>query len=228
MDLAHFTEFCDKFSLQCSFREYIIVIKLIPIPFKTMTQQLLVHSNVMSEMRPLCVEGISLNSKQFTNKFVRNILCTKYYPFQLKRKYILRDYSNEEARKIRKQFLSFPLPPKAKEVTFKILNYIYPSNHFLHLKFCWENNLCVFCESDIETVEHVFFQLEPIVEFWLSFQHWLQSKGILLQPLNEKAGIFLKDKNLEFLIINLIVQCKQFIYRCKYLKVKPHINSWKN
>ena len=90
-------------------------------------------------MRSFCVEGVSLGSKQFSNKSIRNVLNTQYYPCQL-RKYVLRDYNDIEARKIRKRYLSYPIPHKAKEVTFKILNDIYPSNQFLHVRFNWDNN----------------------------------------------------------------------------------------
>ncbi len=156
---------CVKYNLQCSIQEYNKVMKAIPTLFKMMTQQLVVHSNV-SEMRSLCVEGISLGSKLFSNKFIRNVLTTHYYPCQPKRKYVLSEYSVVEARKLRKRYLSYPIPHKAKEVTFKILNDIYPSNHFLHKRFNWDNNSCGFCERDIETVEHIFFDCEHVIEFW--------------------------------------------------------------
>ncbi|KAK2829371.1 hypothetical protein Q7C36_017361 [Tachysurus vachellii] len=91
--------------------EYNRVIKAIPAPLKTMIQQFVIYSNSQSEMRSLCIEGINLNSKQFTNKFIRNILSKQ------------------------KRYLSYPILPKAKEVTFKILNDIYPSNSFLHERF---------------------------------------------------------------------------------------------
>ena len=129
-----------------------------------MTQQLVVHSNVQ-EMRSLCVEGVNLASNQCSNKFLRSILTAQLYPYQLKRKYVLRDYNEVEVKKIRKQYLSYPIPHKAKEVTFKILNDIYSSNHFLHMRFNWDNNSCGFCERDIETVEHIFFECVHIVEF---------------------------------------------------------------
>ena len=61
---------------------------------------------------------VILGSKLFTNKFIRNILTAQYYPYQLKRKYVLRDYSVAEARRIRKRYLSYPIPHKAKEVAF--------------------------------------------------------------------------------------------------------------
>ncbi|KAF3859869.1 hypothetical protein F7725_000124 [Dissostichus mawsoni] len=59
-----------------------------------------------------------------------------------------------------------------------MFNDIYPSNHFLHVRFNWDNNSCGFCEKDIETVEHMFFRCEPVQECWLMFQSCLQSKVI--------------------------------------------------
>ncbi len=38
----------------------------------------------------------------------------------------------------------------------------------------------------------------------------------------------MKEKNLDFLINNLILFGKHFIHGCKYLKVKQRINVWKN
>lgn len=230
-NFLNYEDFCETFNFRCPIREFNRVIKAIPVPLKTMIQQLLLHSNIVSELRPLCIEGIHLCHKQFSNKFIRNVLSAQYYPNQLRRKYVLKDYSNEEAKKIRKPYLSYPILPKAKEVTFKILNDFYPSIHFLHIRFNWNNNSCGFCEKDIETVEHIFFQCEPVQEFWFLFQSWLQSKGIVLHPINVmsiKAGVFMEEKSLDFLLNNLIVLAKHFIHRCKYLKVKPHINGWKN
>lgn len=221
---------CVKYNLQCCIKEYEKVMKAIPTSFKMMTQQLVIHSNV-SEMRSLCVEGISLGSKLFSNKFIRNVLTSHYYPCQLKRKYVLSDYSVVEAKKIRKRYMSYPIPHKAKEVVFKILNDIYPSNHFLHIRFNWENNTCGFCERDIETVEHIFFECEHVLDFWLAFRSWMLTKQITLQQLNWmsiKVGVQLKEKNLDFLANNLIILGKHYIHRCKFLKVKPHINGWKN
>ncbi len=49
-----------------------------------------------------------------------------------------------------------------------------------------------------------------------------------LTVLSIKVGVLLKDKNLDFLINNLIILCKHFIDRCKFLKVKPHFSGRKN
>lgn len=127
-------------------------------------------------------------------------------------KYVLRDYSVLKERKIRKWYLSYPIPHKAKEVTFKILNI------FIHRTTSYILDLIgiiihVFCESDIETI----FSLNVI--------------QIILHPLNWmsiKVGVKLEEKNLDFLVSNLTRLGKHFIHRCEYLNVKPHVNWLKN
>ncbi len=54
--------------------------------------------------------------------------------------YVLQEFREEEAKKIRKRYLAYPILPKAKEVTFKIRNDMYPSNNVLHEIFNWENH----------------------------------------------------------------------------------------
>ncbi len=66
--------------------------------------------------------------------------------------------------------LSYPVFLKAREVTFKILHDICPSNHSVHERFSWDKNSCGFCERDTETVEHVFFQCEPEHDFSTAFK----------------------------------------------------------
>ncbi len=230
-EFLNYREFCNKYNMQCSVKEYEKVMKAIPVPIKTMISQTSIHSCNTFELRPLSIEGINLGSKQFTNKFTRNTLSTYYYPTQLKRKYVLQEFTDEEAKKIRTRFLSYPILPKAKEVMFKILNDIYPSNNFLHTKFNLENNSCGFCERDVETAEHLFFQCKIVNDLWLAFQEWLSSKNITIKPLTVmlvKTGVFMEEKNVEFLVNNLMLIGKHFTHKCKYIKVKPHIERWKN
>lgn len=217
---------CAKYNLNCSIREYNKVIKAIPAPFKSMTQKLVLHANIF-----VAVEGISLGSKQCSNKFIRSVLTTKYHLYQLKRDYIVHDFSRVETKRIRKGFLSFPVLHKAKEVTFKIFNDIYPSNNFLHLRFNWENNSCVFCDRHIETMEHIFFECVYVKEFCLSVLNWLCSKQITLDPLtwlDVKVGVNSKENDTDFRVNNIIVLCKCFIHRCKYFKIRPQMIGLKN
>lgn len=230
-EFLNYADLCNKFSFNFPIKDYNKVKRSVPIPVKIMIQQTRVHSDKAAEPRSLCINGVQLNSLQFSNKFIRNSLTTHYYPFQLKRKFILKDYDAETSRKIRKRYLSYPLLPKAKEVYFKILNEIYPSNNFLHKKFNLDDNSCGFCKEETETTEHLFYYCKHVYEFWTAFQSLLYSKNIKVHPLNMcliKTGVMLKEKNLEFLVNNLILLAIHYIHKCKYAKTKPHINGWKN
>lgn len=77
--------------------EYYKVIKAIPVPLKTVIQQLLVHSNIKLEMKPLFIKC--------TNYVFEKCLSTQYHPNLLKRKYVLQEFSEEEARKKTKGIL---------------------------------------------------------------------------------------------------------------------------
>lgn len=88
-----------------------------------MTQQLVPNANIV--VLSSSVEGIRLDSKQLSNRFIRSVLASKYYPCQLKRdniiiNYIMRDLSLET--KISENvFFLFQFPTKLKR---------------LHLKYC--------------------------------------------------------------------------------------------
>ena len=58
------------------------------------------------------------------------------------------------------------------------------------MKFNWESNSCVFCESDIETVGHIFFQCEPIndISMLASTKRYIAAP-ISLSEMSIKAGI---------------------------------------
>ncbi len=106
-NLLYYIDLYDKFNLQCSIREYNKVMKAIPAPLQTMIQQFVLYSNTIPEMRSLCIEGTNLKKKQLTNKFIRKVLSKQYFPSQLKIKYILQEFSEEEAKKIRKRYLAY-------------------------------------------------------------------------------------------------------------------------
>ena len=141
------------------------------------------------------------------------------------------DFDTSEIKKIRKKYLSFLLPPKAKEVNFKILNEIYPTNEFLRLKFNLDVNNCVFCETNIENLEHVFFFCDMVQPFWRDMQNWLWSREVELPSLTVKIirfGIFLENKEFDFICNFLLCLGKFFIHKCRWLKSRPNFNQWMN
>lgn len=230
-NLLKFEHFCEKYQLVCTFNFFNKMIKAIPNSVRAMVKEDIVHSKILPKMRPLCIQGTDLHGEKCTNKFLRHIFLQQLYPNSIKRKYVLQDYKENEIQKIRKSYISYPLPPKVKELNFKILNEIYPTKHFLNIRFNIEMNNCTFCEKDTETLHHLFFDCDVSHAFWSDMWSWLQSKNINILPFSVriiKFGIFVSDKDVDLVINYLILLGKFFIHKCRYFKSKPSLKSWLN
>lgn len=73
--------------------------------------------------------------------------------------FCIKQFKADEVKIIRRRYISFSLPPKAKEVIFKILNEIYPANKFFRLRFNFD---VIKCESASECLEHMLFHCESV------------------------------------------------------------------
>uniref|UniRef100_A0A9J8APK5 Reverse transcriptase domain-containing protein n=1 Tax=Cyprinus carpio carpio TaxID=630221 RepID=A0A9J8APK5_CYPCA len=156
------SEFCKKYQLQCNVKYYDRILKAIPSSLRAMVREDTRYSAVSPVLSQFCIEGLDFCDFKCNNKVIKNLLIKKYYPNPVKRFYILKDFEVEKIKKIRKNYISFPLPPKVKEVNFKILNEIYPTNEFLRLRFNFDLNNCVFCTVCFQT----YFKLTSIYAFF--------------------------------------------------------------
>ena len=77
---------------------------------------------------------------------------------------------------LRSMYITFPVPPKAEQVHFKIMNGIYPSKEFLRQRFNLDENVCASCKEDIETTEHLFVSCKYSNTFWDNLHFWLYPK----------------------------------------------------
>ena len=86
---------------------------------------------------------------------------------------------------------------------------------------------CTFCGKSDESLEHLFIYCETTCSFWLSVTKWLKDYFINLHNLNASNitfGFFRKD----FLLLNhIIILCKQVIYQCRCLNIKPSLSLLK-
>lgn len=75
-----------------------------------------------------------------------------------------------------KNYLKLPVPPKAKEVHYKILSGVYPSKEFLRRRFAIDDNCCSFCNGVIESTEHLFYDCIFCKALWIVVHYWLLPK----------------------------------------------------
>ncbi len=124
---------------------------------------------------------------------------------------------------IRTRFLSFPLLPKAKEVQFKIINDIYPCNEFLRHRFNLDCNECTFCETDIESLEHLFYFCKFSKTLWNDLYAWLSLKYVIpdFDFKTVKYLSFCRNCDVEFLINNIVILANYFIHKCRFFNNPP-------
>uniref|UniRef100_A0A3B1J8J0 Reverse transcriptase domain-containing protein n=1 Tax=Astyanax mexicanus TaxID=7994 RepID=A0A3B1J8J0_ASTMX len=183
-DMLSFKDFCLKFNVVFDGKSYNKLINAIPAVLKSMVKEDVCHSKTSPALSQLYIEDTDFNSEKMTNRFIRRVLQKELYPGQVKRQYIVNDYGLDIIYKIRTKYIYFPLPPKVKEVHFKILNDIYPTKYFIKSRFKLETDGCIFCSDEEEDLDHLFFQCHVIQDFWCSLWDRLHDQGFDLPALN--------------------------------------------
>lgn len=119
------------------------------------------------------------------------------------------------------------LTNKLREVSYKLIHRYYPAEHYL-LKF--KKDICVncsLCETEPETVKHLFWQCHFTATFWSDVIRFIKMKidsefslswnNVLFGFHNVKS-----KKQKELYIINLIIITgKYHIHKAKFSHSKP-------
>lgn len=177
--LSH-TEFKSKFSLDCSFKQYSLVIKAIPVAVKNMFKGILQHSVVTPAVSSLIIYNYNFLDTKCDNKVLRHAMNSECFPIPVKRNLLSPDFSPRQTKTVRSRYLSFPLLPKTKEVHFKTINDIYPSKQFLKKRFNLQDldDICLFCNKEVETQKHLFFECTEVHTLWIKIHNWVGTKYI--------------------------------------------------
>ena len=109
---------------------------------------------------------------------------------------------------------------KHREFQWKILHRILYGNSSLYKMQLVDSPLCIFCKTENETLEHLFFRCKLISNFWMAIENSLKTEQILLSRLLEIEVLVGITKEIKYknLINFLIIIAKRFIYFCRYKK----------
>ena len=112
---------------------------------------------------------------------------------------------------------------KPREFQYKCLNRIVFTNKVLYKMGIVDSPMCNFCGKSEESLEHPFIYCEISKKLWLLETKWLKDYFINFHSLNSidtTFGFFRKD----FLLLNhIIIICKQVIFQCRSLDIKPSL-----
>ena len=165
------------------------------------------------------------------NKFIRQILTDELYSKQYSRTQDLKDYDSVKLKKLRTEYLKYPILPKSKEIHFKVINNIYPSSEFLRLRFNFDRNECIFCKNEVETTCHIFYECNCVRNFWSQIQLWLERKNIpikLESHVDILYGMVLENKSDNLLVNVILILAKHYIHYSKFFKSPPAFKGFIN
>ena len=93
------------------------------------------------------------------------------------------------------------LETKLREFQFKILNRIVFTNEKRFRFDMAESDKCAFCQTEVESIEHLLFSCKISSVFWKHVLSWLRDNNIIVESLKEEDIIFGKfDVGNDFLL----------------------------
>lgn len=232
-NILDYNAFTLKHGFACHPKEFFIVVNAIPSGIKMLMKSSLSYSEVKPVLPALYIGDFQFKSDSCTNKYIRQVILKTCYPCQVKRNKLDHMFDKNTVTYLRTAYLKFPVPPKAKEIHFKILNEIYPSYKFLNQKFNIEMVPCSFCESQSEDTDHIFFLCNFSKLFWISLQDWLIEKEVVADNFVFSLHHILFGVPQDccvnsFLLNNIVILAKYFIHKCRFFKSPPLLIVFKN
>jgi len=90
-----------------------------------------------------------------------------------------------------------------------------------------DSPFCAFCQTEVESLEHLFSHCNETKTFWNLLSSWLIKQKIIITTSlafeNDLFGVF--NVREDFLILNqLLLLAKFYIYRCKLGIIHPSLN----
>ena len=73
---------------------------------------------------------------------------------------------------------------RLRELQWKIIHNIYPTNILLQKMKVTDTNKCSTCKDEIDYLEHFFFHCPPVKQFWIEIERFLLSMTGICTQLN--------------------------------------------
>uniref|UniRef100_A0A669EBX3 Reverse transcriptase domain-containing protein n=1 Tax=Oreochromis niloticus TaxID=8128 RepID=A0A669EBX3_ORENI len=218
-------DFTANYDLQINNKEFQKITKAIPQNILCTAYNLFQNPDYRSPDLPeLLVNGHNITANSLKYSQIRELFTNVFFPYRSNPNSISHLFSGDQKKEIRKNYLKLPIPPKAKEVHYKILSGVYPSKEFLRRRFAIDDNCCSFCNGDIESTEHLFYDCIFCKALWNDVHYWLFPKIPNLLEFSKNDimfGSLRKEKKLENVLNVIIIMGKFFIHKCHFLKTKP-------
>ena len=90
------------------------------------------------------------------------------------------------------------------------------TNKFLKVSGINSNDDCTFCNSEVETLEHLFWRCQKVQNFWIAIKNELELSTGFRLDLSGMLVFLGSNKGSNCELVNTIVNiCKRHVYVCR-------------
>jgi exonuclease III len=114
----------------------------------------------------------------------------------------------------------------------RLLHRILPTEKYLYTCKIKNDPMCNFCNAEIQTLEHLFWDCDKVQKFWKNCQRALQSKCTHCYQLNFNKELILFGNSENIATDNtldlIIIMAKFYVYKCKIQNCTPQLLTFCN
>ena len=173
-------------------------------------------------------DATTKKSKEFYALFIKEKAQLPYIAYKLQSDFNL---TNDQLRQIFQLPHSVTLESYVKAFQYKVLNSILYTNTKLYKMGFRTNDLCSFCKSQSESLNHLFFHCPYSKQFWNDLEiYWcsVSSKRIRLSLQNVLIGIIAENADPLHLLLNYFIMIgKVFLWNCRNNQILPNIHGFR-
>jgi hypothetical protein len=208
------------------FLEYYKIIKSIPPNYVRTLDQTIITGSRKNYILD------KLKTSKTPNKFFYDILLRnrKTDPVKSENKWetILQN-KNIKWKKVYSNTFISSIDTIFRNFQYKYLKRIIPTNKYLYTCNLCISQSCDFCNSHVETIEHLFWNCPHSQLLWSQLQSFLNTKGLSISFNLENISLGIANKIIKDSSINyIIIACKYYIFKMKIKKSIPNFEHFKS
>jgi exonuclease III len=153
------------------------------------------------------------------------------HKYKLKHEFFYGSLSQVDWENIFQLPQSLPVDNKTKDLQYKIIMRIVPTNSLLYKMKKVNSPSCVFCMLEQESLEHLFFECLEVKNVWLYvFSEWEKITGNIIVPTLETCILGILDTSVKhYVALNCVLLIvKYYIFKCKYAQCKLSVVHLRN
>lgn len=227
-NFGHYNNFKENFSVQCSYRDFNKICNAIPPALVHLIKNPFSQLKVQAVVPKLKINKLHIRDRKCNNQLIgKAFKCKNFYDYTKLAKIQIHNEVSNTAKNF--NYLKWPIPPKAKEEQYKIINNYYPSAETLKKRFGFQVEVCVFCLEELHTIEHLFYSCTVTSQFWQNLYNWLNSSIENINPFDMNQILIYKNANeLSDMINIIIIMGKCHLHTCKWKIKKLSLVCFKN